>query len=124
MIQRIYNCEKTRDFIHEWARYRLAASKSPGMEIVEPWDPDAIERIQKWSDENPDSPKISPEDLAFVKAFKIKENKRIGRRHGKLYVADMFGSKEFEIWPNMFPFIQEGTDITLTDLMQLEVEDE
>ena len=124
MIQRIYDCEKTKAFIHEWARYRLAASKSPGMEIVKPWDPDAIQKIQEWSDANPEMPKLTAEERAFVSAFKVKESKRIERRHGKVYVVSMYGSQEFEIWPSLFKFIGEGEHVPLTELMQLEVEDE
>lgn len=119
-----YDCEKTRDFIHEWARYETEQSKYTDAEHIEPWEPDAIERIQKWSDENPEAPKLTAEERAFVAAFKVKESKRIERRHGKVYVVSMYGSQEFEIWPSLFKFIEEGEHVPLTDLMQLEVEDE
>lgn len=123
-MTRKYDCEKTRDFIHEWARYTTVHAKYSDPEPIEPWEKDAIERIQKWSDENPEAPKITPEERAFVAAFKVKESKRIERRHGKVYVVSMYGSQEFEIWPSLFKFIEEGEHVPLTDLMQLEVEDE
>lgn len=118
-----YDCEKTRDFIHEWARYETEQSKYTDAEHIEPWEPDAIERIQKWSDANPEAPKITPEDLAFIKAFKIKDSKYIERRHGRLYVISMYGAQEFEIWPSMFPFIEESQHVGFPELLKLEVEE-
>jgi len=124
MTVKKYDCEKTRDFIHELARYRLVASENPGMlDPIEPWDPDAIKRIQEWSDDYPELPKITPEDLAFIKAFKIKDSKYIERRHGRLYVISMYGAQEFEIWPSMFPFIEEGQHVGFPELLKLEVDE-
>lgn len=122
MTVKRYDCEKTRDFIHEWARYTTVAAMYTDLKPIEPWEKDAIERIQKWSDENPEAPKLTPEERAFVAAFKVKESKRIERRHGKVYVVSMYGSQEFEIWPSLFKFIEEGEHVPLTELMQLEVE--
>lgn len=118
-----YDCEKTRDFIHEWGRYTTACAKYTDLEPIEPWEKGAIERIQKWSDENPEPPKITAEERAFVAAFKVKESKRIERRHGKVYVVSIYGAQEFEIWPSLFKFIEEGEHVTLTELMKLEVEE-
>lgn len=123
MTVKRYDCEKTRDFIHEWGRYTTAVAKYIDLEPIEPWEKDAIERIQKWSDENPEPPKLTPEERAFVAAFKVKESKRIERKHGKVYVVSMYGSQEFEIWPSLFKFIEEGEHVPLTELMQLEVEE-
>ena len=123
MTVKKYDCEKTRDFIHEWARYTTVATMRTDLKPIEPWEKDAIERIQKWSDENPEPPKLTPEERAFVAAFKVKDSKRIERRHGKVYVVSMYGAQEFEIWPSLFKFIEEGEHVPLTELMQLEVEE-
>ena len=122
MTVKKYDCEKTRDFIHEWARYTTVATMRTDLKPIEPWEKDAIERIQKWSDENPEPPKLTPEERAFIAAFKVKDSKRIERRHGKVYVVSMYGAQEFEIWPSLFKFIEEGEHVPLTELMQLEVE--
>lgn len=94
-----YDCEKTRDFIHEWKRYSLSRDGRKDVQENTPvntWDDDAIERIQKWSDEHPEAPKLTPEERAFVAAFKIKESKRIERRHGKqTYPIASFTEKEY-----------------------------
>lgn len=117
-----YDCEKTRDFMHEWMRYHKA-SENDKFPIITSWEPASIEVLQRWSDEHPEAPKITPEDLAFIKAFKIKDSKYIERRHGRLYVISMYGFQEFEIWPNMFPFIEEGQHVGFPDLLRLEVEE-
>ena len=122
-MTRKYDCERTRDFIHEWARYTTACAKDTALEPIEPWEKDAIERIQKWSDENPEPPKIRKEDLAFIKAFKIRDSKYIERHQGHLRVVTMYGSQEFEIWPDMFPFIEEGQSASFIDLLRMEVEE-
>lgn len=122
-MTRKYDCEKTRDYIHEWARYTTACAKYTELKPIEPWEKDAIERIQKWSDENPEAPKIRKEDLAFIKAFKIRDSKYIERHQGHLRVVTMYGSQEFEIWPDMFPFIEEGQNASFIDMLRMEVEE-
>lgn len=122
-----YNCEKTRDFIHEWARYRRAASKSPGMEIVEPWDPDAIERIQKWSDENPEPPKLTKKDYSFLDCFGT-VNKYIKRQYGVLSVlwndpTVTIKPMEIPIDATMFKCVEKGQKWSFEDLLKLEVEE-
>ena len=118
-----YDCEKTRDFIHEWARYTTVATMRTDLKPIEPWEKDAIERIQKWSDENPEPPKIRKEDLAFIKAFKIRDSKYIERHQGHLRVVTMYGYQEFEIWPDKFPFIEEGQSASFIDMLRMEVEE-
>ena len=102
-----YDCEKTRDFIHEWARYETEQSKYTDAEHIEPWEP----------------PKIRKEDLAFIKAFKIRDSKYIERHQGHLRVVTMYGSQEFEIWPDKFPFIEEGQSASFIDMLRMEVEE-
>lgn len=132
-MTRKYDCTKTLDCIHEYRR--LCASRTHGCDDGCPFykigscdldlfNENKIAILQKWSDENPEPPKLTAEERAFVAAFKVKESKRIERRHGKVYVVSMYGSQEFEIWPSLFKFIEEGEHVPLTDLMQLEVEDE
>lgn len=123
MTVKKYDCEKTRDFMHEWMRYHKA-SENDKFPIITSWEPASIEVLQMWSDENPEPPKLTPEERAFVSAFKVKDSKRIERRHGKAYVVSMYGSQEFEIWPSLFKFIEEGEHVPLNELMQLEVENE
>ena len=133
MTVKKYDCEKILDFKHEKQRMcvehnfckdcpmgAVRASCDNISKITE----DSIRILQKWSDENPEPPKLTPEERAFVAAFKVKESKRIERRHGKVYVVSMYGYQEFEIWPSLFKFIEEGEHVPLTELMQLEVEDE
>lgn len=122
-MTRKYDCEKTRDFIHEWGRYTTACAKYTDLEPIEPWEKDAIERIQMWSDANPEAPKIRKEDLAFIKAFKIRDSKYIERHQGHLRVVTMYGSQEFKIWPDMFPFIEEGQNASFIDMLRMEVEE-
>ena len=132
-MTRKYDCEKTRDCIHEYHRLCdshpagcesdcpfIGIEESCGFDIFE--SEDKIALLQKWSDEHPEPPKLTPEERAFVAAFKVKDSKRIERRHGKVYVVSMYGSQEFEIWPSLFKFIEEGEHVPLTELMQLEVE--
>lgn len=119
-----YDCEKTRDFIHEWGRYTTACAKYTDLEPIEPWEKGAIERIQKWSDTHPETPKIRKEDLRFIEAFKIRDSKYIERHQGHLRVVTMYGTREFEIWPSMFPFIEEGQNASFIDMLRMEVEDE
>jgi hypothetical protein len=118
-----YDCEKTRDFIHEWARYITVHNGARDPAPIDPWEKGAIERIQKWSDTHPEPPKIRKEDLAFIKAFKIRDSKYIERHQGHLRVVTMYGSQEFEIWPSMFPFIEEGQHVGFPELLKLEVEE-
>lgn len=129
-----YDCSKTRDCIHEY--HRLCDSHPAGCENDCPFcgvseicgfdifeSEDKIALLQKWSDEHPEPPKIRKEDLAFIKAFKIRDSKYVERHHGRLTVVAMYGSQEFEIWPDMFPFIEEGQSASFIDLLRMEVEE-
>lgn len=129
-----YDCSKTRDCIHEY--HRLCDSYPAGCESDCPFigveeicgfdifeSQDKIALLQKWSDEHPEAPKIRKEDLAFIKAFKIRDSKYIERHQGHLRVVTMYGSQEFEIWPSMFPFIEEGQSASFIDMLRMEVEE-
>lgn len=124
-----YDCTKAIDLIHEYRR--LCDSHSAGCENdcpfieccnLDSFDEDKIALLQKWSDEHPEMPKIRKEDLAFIKAFKIRDSKYIERHQGHLRVVTMYGSQEFEIWPDMFPFIEEGQSASFIDMLRMEVE--
>ena len=130
-----YDCTKTRECIHEY--HRLCDSYPAGCESSCPLfgvdeicgfdifeNEAAIASLQKWSDEHPEKPKIRKEDLAFIKAFKIRDSKYIEMHQGHLRVVTMYGSQEFEIWPSMFPFIEEGQNASFIDMLRMEVEDE
>ena len=125
-----YDCNKTLDGVHELRRICTVYTKCEGCPLknidcafVRDITQEHVNIVQKWSDENPEPPKLTAEERAFVAAFKVKESKRIERRHGKVYVVSMYGAQEFEIWPSLFKFIEEGEHVPLTELMQLEVEE-
>ena len=127
-----YDCTRALDYQHELDR--LCANVSPGPGCTAADCPlgalptcgriteESIPLLQEWSDTHPEPPKIRKEDLAFIKAFKIRDSKYIERHQGHLRVVTMYGSQEFEIWPSMFPFIEEGQSASFIDMLRMEVE--
>lgn len=125
-----YDCNKTLDCVHELRRICTVYTKCEGCPLknidcafVRDITQEHVNIVQKWSDEHPEPPKIRKEDLAFIKAFKIRDSKYIERHQGHLRVVTMYGSQEFEIWPDMFPFIEEGQNASFIDMLRMEVEE-
>lgn len=128
-----YDCTKTRDCIHEFRRlcdsYPAGCESScPFFEIDETCGFDifkseaAIASLQKWSDEHPEKPKLTPEEAAFLRTFKVAKYKYIARYDERLFFVlehDML----VELWPTMFPFIKDGNPWAMEDLLKLEVEE-
>lgn len=122
-----YDCTKTLDFSHEYDRlcHSFDCDECPmhtrcadASEITE----EHIAIVQKWSDEHPETLKITREEYAFLQAFKVTADKHIERRHGHLFLV--MGYSSMELWPSMFPFIKEGETWFLGDLLKLEVRDD
>lgn len=128
-----YDCTRSLDYQHELDRLCANVSLGPGCNAADcplgdlptcgKITQETITRVQEWSDTHPEAPKIRKEDLAFIKAFKIRDSKYVERHHGRLTVVAMYGSQEFEIWPDMFPFIEEGQSASFIDLLRMEVEE-
>ena len=130
-----YDCNKTKDYIHELRRmcasmsnceicvlYALTWTAEDACSIAGMND-ELIERIQKWSDEHPESVKLTKEDRIFVDAFLRGETKGIRRRNGRLYLVNLYGDVEFEIRKDMFLMIGDGEHELLENLAKLELED-
>lgn len=123
-----YDCEKTRDFIHEWKRYSLSRDGRKDVQENTPvntWDDNAIERIQKWSDEHPEAPKLTKREHEFLATFLISIDKAVvrGKLMQDLYIHDTRYDAHYAIDPTMFSFIQEEERMTFDELLQLEVEE-
>lgn len=123
-----YDCNKTLDFSHEYKRMCHCFDRCEGCPL-NTWCPEMsditeehIAIVQKWSDEHPEIPKLTREEYAFLQAFKVTADKNIGRRVGHLSLA--IGYASMELWPSMFPFIEEGETWFLGDLLKLEVRDD
>lgn len=125
-MTRKYDCEKTRDFIHEWARYTTACAQYTNLEPIEPWEKDAIERIQKWSDEHPEPPKLTKRDYSFLNCFSPVD-KYIRRQYGVLSIIwydpmITIGAMEIPIDVTMFKCVEKGQKWSFEDLLKLEVD--
>ena len=120
-----YNCEKTRDFMHEWIRYH----KAPGNDkfpIITSWEPASIEALQKWSDEHPEAPKLTRKEHDFLTSFDGHALNIERRSSDRLYVVQHspVDVNTILIDPNSFPFINVGEIWYFTKLLNLDVEDE
>lgn len=82
-----------------------------------------IDILQKWSDENPEAPKIRKRELDFITMFKWCEDKRVERgTQGYLFLA--FDEKnKYSLCNSWFSFIGKGESMTFEELLKLEVEE-
>lgn len=123
-----YDCNKTLDFSHEYKRLCHCYPDCEGCPVPAPC-PDLgdvtaehIAIVQKWSDEHGELPTLTPEEDIFVQSFKVTADKHIERRHGYLFLV--MGYSSMELWPGMFPFIEEGETWFLDELQKLEVKED
>lgn len=121
-----YDCTRTLDFGHE--RNRLCKSYeecegcllSGGHCVDFIFTEEQIRNLQKWSDEHPEKPTITKDEQLFLECFRITEGKRIEKVNGHVV---LFGGVSSELWPTMFPFIENGESWTIEELLKLEVRD-
>lgn len=125
-----YDCNKTLDCMHELDRmcdtYNECQVGCPLLgRFCNPrnLEQEDIDLIQKWSDENPEAPKIRKRELDFIAMFKWCEDKRIERgTQGYLFLA--FDEKnKYSLCNSWFSFIGKGESMTFKELLELEVEE-
>lgn len=121
-----YDCEKTRDFMHEWMRYHKA-SENDKFPIITSWEPASIEVLQKWSDANPEPPKLTERDYSLLDCFSPVD-KYIKRQYGILSIIwydpmITTGQMEIPIDATMFKCVEKGQKWSFEDLLKLEVEE-
>lgn len=122
-----YDCNRTLDYVHELQRMcngftTCMGCLLEGMGCLRPTQ-EIINIIQKWSDENPEAPKLTQKERAFIEAFVAHGDKKIERSSAGLYIMNILGN-ETHISPDMFTFIGEGESMTFSSLYRLEVESE
>lgn len=130
-----YDCSITKDFIHEARRMcasipnceictmykRVEACNLPGM------NDEMVEKIQKWSDEHPEMPKLTQEEHDFLASFMYPEELFI--RKGEVtmqldtHYSDNYSNATIPLKKRLFRFIDEDKDWTVEELLKLEVEE-
>lgn len=128
-----YDCNRTMEYAHEMKRmcrsYPTCTScPIRGMSYFSFQVPprptqEIINIVQMWSDEHPETPKLTQKEKAFIGAFVAHGDKRIERSSAGLYIMNILGN-ETHISPDMFTFIGEGESMTFSSLYKLEVESE
>lgn len=127
------DCSKILDYIHERDRmcqinkfcdncpFHVLLSCDVGIATQE-----AIDILQKWSDEHPQIMKLSKKEHEFLKTFLISRDKAIirGKLINDLYVHDSRHNTYSAIDPTMFSFIREEEQMTFDELLSLRVKDE
>jgi len=132
-----YDCSKALDLIHEYRR--LCDSHPAGCDNDCPlcgmdycnlysFDEDKIALLQKWSDENPEPPKLTRKERDFLNCFNP-VNKYIKRQCGVLVVTwkdptITLNAMEIPIDATMFQFVEKGQKWSFDDLLKLEVADD
>lgn len=131
-----YDCSITKDFIHE-AR-RMCASM-PNCEICTMYkqmsedacnlpgmNDEMVEKIQEWSDNHPEMPKLTQEEHDFLTLFMFPDELTI-RKGGVTMQLDTHYSENYSnatipLKKYLFQFIDEDKDWTVEELLKLEVE--
>ena len=134
-----YNCNITKDYIHE---LRRMCASMPNCEIcvlyawtwasedacsIAGMNDELIERIQKWSDEHPEKPKLTREEHDFLASFMFPDELAIRKGGVTMQLDTKYGSgysnATIPLNKNMFHFIDEDKDWTVEELLKLEVEE-
>ena len=133
-----YDCTKTQDCIHEY--HRLCDSYPAGCESSCPFigandicglhifeNEAFIASLQKWSDENPEMPKLTQEEHDFLASFMFPDE--LGIRKGGVtmqldtHYSECYSNATIPLRKDMFQFIDEDKDWTVEELLKLEVEE-
>ena len=124
-----YDCNKTLNCMHELdrvcSRYESCDEGCPlfgrncspkAMTQTE------IDILQRWSDENPEAPKLTKKDRMFLESFAIGINRRILKDvdNNVFYHFDGTYSK---LSDDMFKALEPNTRMTFDELLNLEVEE-
>lgn len=126
-----YDCSKTLDYVHEVARacdkYVSCSSGCPLINRVctniTNVTQEDIDAIQEWSDENPEAPKLTKKDRAFLEAFDICGDRAIRKdRFGNAYYA--YDGIRSRLASGMFESLEADTTTNFEELLKLEVEEE
>lgn len=129
-----YDCSKILDYEHEQQRlcrsrencYELDGDNCPlhGLycNVLPKITQVEIDILQKWSDEHPESPKLTKKDRMFLECFAIGINRTIVKDSdgNGFYHYDGGYSK---LSDDMFKALEPGTRMTFEELMKLEVEE-
>jgi hypothetical protein len=126
-----YDCNKTADFAHEVKRmceqyigdYCYSCPLRGVGCGIDHIDGDTIASVQKWSDENPEKPKLTKEEYIFLQGFMHPECKSILRNSKTLLRLKTINNDDIWLNPNMFSFIKLGETWWFTDLLKLEVKE-
>ena len=127
-----YDCSKTLDFLKERIRMckaHVECEKCPFIDIDCDYFNDitqeVIDGLQKWSDEHPETPKLTREERDFLDCFydnqgmaiqRVLKDRLYVRQHSPVYIDSIM------IDPNLFPFIKDGEEWSFDDLLSLGVE--
>jgi len=128
-----YDCSKILDYSHE--RYRMCKAYGVCKECpfgnldivctsINDVTQEHIDIVQRWSDEHnqPERPKITHEEYAFLQAFRMTADKYLERKNGCMCLVA--GNTMMRLRPSMFRFIREGETWPLGYLLKLEVADD
>ena len=81
-----------------------------------------IDILQKWSDENPEPPKLTEKDRMFLECFEVSKDRIISKddRGNAFYYYEGTSSM---LAPDMFKNLEPDTRMTFEELLKLEVEE-
>lgn len=82
-------------------------------------DQEDIDILQKWSDENPEAPKLTEKDRMFLECFEVSEDRIISKddRGNVFYYYDGVSSL---LAPDMFKTLEPDTRMTFRELLEVE----
>lgn len=127
-----YDCNKTIDFIHELNRackmYKRCDLGCPLKEhsctTMGGITQESIDALQKWSDENPEAPKLSKRDRAFLEAFDMRGVDRTIRKDCLGNVYYVYGGIGSRLASGMFESLEADTTMTFEELLNMDTEEE
>ena len=130
-----YDCSKTLDYSHEVDRmchaYNVCSQDNEVCPLKESAcysamviDREKIDIVQKWSDENPEEPKLTKRDLAFLKAFGGCYRDRKIRKWCDGSVYYVFDGTATTLAKGMFEDMEIDTEMTFEELLELETGEE
>lgn len=129
-----YDCSKTLDYKHELNRVckmyeqcylgcpmRIQDNSCVGIsEITQ----ESIDRLQKWSDENPEEPKLSMRDRAFLEAFDGYYGGRVIHKDSRGFVFYVCDGVVSTLTKGMFEDMASDTEMTFEELLEMDTEEE
>lgn len=123
------DCNKTLDCMHDLNRvcdrYAACSDGCPFLGrncIAKTITQTEIDILQKWSDENPEAPKLTKKDRAFLECFEAIGGKSINKSHrGSVFYN--YGDVSSMLTDDMFKVLEPDTRMTFEELLKLEVEE-